>query len=100
MYCLVDVVEDEMFFDVLVMTIMIVAVLFVDREVILMFERLDLLYDHTSVGEKPIWLGQPQPFLAQPKNGPAKFFFNLAGPIMAAGPFLGFSPTLDHTFHH
>jgi hypothetical protein len=25
-----------------------------------------------SVGEKPIWLGQPQPILAQQKNGPAK----------------------------
>jgi hypothetical protein len=23
----------------------------------------------TSVGEKPVWLGKPQPFLAQSKNG-------------------------------
>ena len=40
-----------------------------------------------SVGEKPIRLGQPQPILAQPKNGPAKILKKLAGPIMAGPNF-------------
>ena len=40
-----------------------------------------------SVGEKPIWLGQPQPFLAQSKNGPAKIKKKLSGPIMTGPNF-------------
>ena len=56
----------------------------------------------TSIGEKPVWLGQPQPFLAQPKLkkigraiiGPAKVKKNFAGPIMAGPNFwLGQSMT-------
>ncbi len=51
-------------------------------------------FERTSVGEKPIWLGQPQPILAQPKMAQPKFKKNLAGPIMAGPNFwLGQSMT-------
>ena len=49
----------------------------------------------TSVGEKPVWLGQPQPILAQSKNDPAKVKKNLAVPIMAGPNF--FSLWLGHS---
>ena len=39
---------------------------------------------YTSVGEKPVWLGKPQPFLVKPENGPAKIKKKLAWPITAA----------------
>ena len=78
------------------------------------------LWIRNGDGEKPVWLGQPQPFLAQPKlkknwlrqflalsiNGPVKngpaimpVQQNWPSQILAAGPVLGFSSTLFKINH-
>ena len=37
-------------------------------------KKIKMKKKNCSVGEKPVWLGQPQPFLALPKSVPAKFW--------------------------
>ena len=46
-----------------------------------------------SVGEEPIWLGQPQPFMVQPMNGPSDKKWPSHNEEKN-GPVLGFSLTL------